>query len=364
MKRRGRPFESPPFHRRPTAKGVGLCLADSHTSNHPEDGFTPLKTIRRLLVVIGRRSHSSFEREAFEPERRVRHQALQSNVMSFMLEGVDGEFSFLPAEGVSEGRNSPSAKFVNNDAPMIDATPLSSIHPSNIVENVVDSDDPSYGEDVQTLVGPSLPPHPEASKKLKILGKRKVASGVPGKALPLKVQKVHAQASKVAGEASTPLDVNSDSDIHAKELRDATDCHWVVAHVTLPSWKQHLREISIEQLCDIHDRAYMRHAVLDNMLNNLNKDRAYAKLEMKCNEALQDLDKNPLVFDMRAEIKALQGQVDGLHSIKSERERLESSKIQLLQEINNLKQDRADVVSKVIPDAAMKLVCGDDLVCL
>ncbi|GJX87310.1 hypothetical protein Tco_0339324, partial [Tanacetum coccineum] len=216
---------------------------------------------------------------------------------SFMLGGVDGELNFLPAEGASEGRNSPSAKSVNNNAPMIDATPLYSVYPSN----VVDSNDPSYGEDEQTLIGPSLSPHYEASKKFKILGKR-----------------------KVAGEASTPLDVDSDSDIHefpsAKELKDATDCHWVVAHVTPPSWKQHLREISIEQLCDIHDRAYMRQAVLDN----LNKDRAYAELERKCNEALQDLDKN-------------------------------------LVEIDSLKQDRPAVVSKVIPDTSMKLVCSDDL---
>ncbi|GKB14696.1 hypothetical protein Tco_0848619 [Tanacetum coccineum] len=202
---------------------------------------------------------------------------------------------------------------------LISAIPLSSVYPSNIVENVADSDDPSYGEDEQTLVP--------------------------------------ARASKVAGEASTPLNVGSDSDIHAKELKDATDCHWVVAHVTPPSWKQHLREISIEQPCDIHDRAYMRQAVLDN----LDKDKAYAKLERKCNEALQDLDKNPLVSNMRAEIKVLKGQVDGLHSIESERERLKSAEIQLLQEIDSLKQDSAIVVSKVIPDASMKLVRSDDL---
>ncbi|GJW74808.1 hypothetical protein Tco_0134178 [Tanacetum coccineum] len=259
---------------------------------------------------------------------------------SFMLRGVDGELNFLLAEVASEGRNSPFVKYMNNNAPVIDVTPLSSVYPSNVVENVADSDDPSYGEDEQTLIGPSLSPHLEASKKFKILSKRKVASGAPGKALPPKVQKVSARASKVAGEASTPLDVDSDSDIHefpsAKELKDATDCHWVVAHVTPPSWKQHLSEISIEQLYDIHDRAYMRQAVLDNVLNSrtrelisalhkaktsydtirareLDKDRAYAELGRKCNEALQDLDKNPLVSDMRAEIKDLQGQVDGLH---------------------------------------------------
>ncbi|GJQ93092.1 hypothetical protein Tco_0004231 [Tanacetum coccineum] len=59
------------FRQRPTAKGVGLRVVDSHTGNHPEDGFRPLETIRRLLVVIRRRSHLDFEGEAFEPERRM-----------------------------------------------------------------------------------------------------------------------------------------------------------------------------------------------------------------------------------------------------------------------------------------------------
>ncbi|GKE38492.1 hypothetical protein Tco_1461897 [Tanacetum coccineum] len=281
---------------------------------------------------------------------------------SFMLGGVDGELNFLPAEGASEGQNYPSVKFVNNNAPVIDATPLSSVYPSNVVENVVDSDDPSYGEDEQTLIGPSLSPHPEASKKFKILGKRKVAFSVPGKALPLKVQKVHARASKVAGEASTTLDVDSDSDIHefpsAKELKDATDYHWVVAHVTPPYWKQNLREISIEQLYDIHDKAYMRQVILDN----LDKDRAYAKLERKYNEALQDLDKNPLVSDMRSEIKDLQGQVDGLHS--------EYSRL-ILEEKNGLIMNRLCLLfglkSKALSlkgrdsNAAMNLIRSDDL---
>ncbi|GKD47256.1 hypothetical protein Tco_1271901 [Tanacetum coccineum] len=59
------------FCQRPTAKGVGLRVANSHSRNHPEDGFAPLKTIRRLLVAIGRRSHSGFKGDNFEPERRA-----------------------------------------------------------------------------------------------------------------------------------------------------------------------------------------------------------------------------------------------------------------------------------------------------
>ncbi|GJX94382.1 hypothetical protein Tco_0348968 [Tanacetum coccineum] len=106
--------------------------------------------------------------------------------------------------------------------------------------------------------------------------------------------------------------------------------------MTPPSWKQHLKEISLKKLCDIHDRAYMRLTILDSMLNNRTrklistlmkarascdairkreseKDKAYVELKRKCNDALHDLDKNPLMLDMRAEIKTLQGKVDGLH---------------------------------------------------
>ncbi|GJS14869.1 hypothetical protein Tco_0409341, partial [Tanacetum coccineum] len=69
------------FLQRPTAKGIGLRVADSHTGNHLKDDFTPLETIRRVYSVFGRRSHLGFEWETSEPKGRVRHQAPQSNVM-------------------------------------------------------------------------------------------------------------------------------------------------------------------------------------------------------------------------------------------------------------------------------------------
>ncbi|GJR07369.1 hypothetical protein Tco_0530353 [Tanacetum coccineum] len=51
-------------------EGVGLRVADSLTGNYPEGGFTPFETIRRLLVVIGRRSLSGFKGDTFKPRRR------------------------------------------------------------------------------------------------------------------------------------------------------------------------------------------------------------------------------------------------------------------------------------------------------
>ncbi|GKD00910.1 hypothetical protein Tco_1171184 [Tanacetum coccineum] len=57
------------FRRRPPAKGVGLRVADSHTGNHLEDDFTPLKTIQRSYSVIRERILFELEGETFEPER-------------------------------------------------------------------------------------------------------------------------------------------------------------------------------------------------------------------------------------------------------------------------------------------------------
>nr|GEW40371.1 hypothetical protein [Tanacetum cinerariifolium] len=155
-----------------------------------------------------------------------------------------------------------------------------------------------------------------------------------------------------------------------KELKDYDDCHFAVAHVTPPLWKRHLKEISLEKLWRL-------------------KDKSYAKLERRCNEALQDLDKNPLALDMRSEIKTLQGKIDKLQGeysrlflkekkwvnyeqtlsilclkvkrLKFKRERLKSSETHLLKEVDGLRQDRVDVVSKVVPHVATKLVCSDEM---
>ncbi|GJS94844.1 hypothetical protein Tco_0801812 [Tanacetum coccineum] len=192
---------------------------------------------------------------------------------SFMVGGIDGEFHFELEGDFADGEGySPSNRSVNNEAPIINVAPLNSAPPSHIAKKIGDSHDISVGEDI---VG-------EAERLRK------------------------SSKVTVAVDVSDPIDVESDPDIHefpfAKELKDSIDCHFVVAH-----------------------------AVLDNM--EIKKDKAYAKPERKCKEALQDLDKNPLVLDMHAEIETLQG----------------------------LKQDWATVLSKVVPDVAMKLIHSDEM---
>ncbi|GKD24476.1 hypothetical protein Tco_1230690 [Tanacetum coccineum] len=220
---------------------------------------------------------------------------------SFMMEGIDGEFHFELEGGVGDGEvRSPSIMSVNNEASVIDAEPLNFAPPSQFTENIMDSDDAPSEENAR-------------------------------KVLP--------QASKASGDPSYPLDVDSDSDFHefpsAKELKDSADYHWVVAHVTPPSTHKLISTLAKARAsCD---------AI---RVREKDKDKAYAELEKKCNDALQDLDKNPLVLDMHAENKTLQGQVDRLHG--------EYSRL-------ILEEKKVVVVAKVVPHMATKLVHSDEM---
>ncbi|GJR28837.1 putative reverse transcriptase domain-containing protein [Tanacetum coccineum] len=253
------------------ALGGGLRVADSLTGNHPEDDFMPLETIRRSHNIIGKRIQFELEGETFEPERRERDWLTLSNrggvdvpkalvkpithlenwkglktswkyspkrpMIYHQGQGIDGEFNFLPEGGFDDNQGSLSVKSVNNKTPIIDAEPISTTHPSNVAENIVDSGNTS-SEDGLLPVHPSTYSFPKASEKLKAAGKRKLTAAGLGEGSHHGARKVYVQANKVAGDASTPLDVDSDPDIHefpsTKELKDGTDCHWVV--VTPPKW--------------------------------------------------------------------------------------------------------------------------------
>ncbi|GJW25339.1 hypothetical protein Tco_0039150 [Tanacetum coccineum] len=452
-----------------TMKGMGLRVADSHTGNHHEDGFTPLETIRRLLSIIWEKilfeleGIPSIQRERFvglythyftlsnlripissficevlnyfkvhifrfnpfgmvklttfavickayggeltvdllrsflnlspagdwltllnrggahvpkaltkpithlerwkglktswkhSPKKPVIYYRRQEiDFISFMIQEVDGEFNFLHEGGLDEDQSSLSVKSVYNKISMINAEPISVVHPLNVAKNVIDSGNASHENDELNPVGLSKPHDPKAGNTSKAAGKRKHAV-VPLMLITILISMLNPKFP-LYKSLSSPFVV--------------TIC---------------LRDISLEQLCDIHDMAYMREAVLDNV----KKDKAYAELEKKCNEALQDFDKNPLVSDMRSEIETLQGQVNGLHNeyrrlvleekkwvnyeqtlsilrakfegLESEREKLKVSEVQLLQEIDSLKHDRAAVITKVVLDAVMKLIQSDEM---
>ncbi|GJV13039.1 hypothetical protein Tco_1354580 [Tanacetum coccineum] len=206
------------------------------------------------------------------------------DLKSFMMEGIDGEFNFLPEGCLNDEGSSPSAKSVNNEAPSIDLEPITVVPPSRFTKNNGDSDD-----------APSEKLLERENKVLRLLGMDLIE----------KPERCHLKQVKLLAM------------LLILSMWIVTLISMVVAHVIPPSWKQHLKEIILDKLCDIHNKAYMWQREVKNMLNRrtrnmlnkrthklmstlskerascdaiqereVEKDKAYAELERKCNEAL------------------------------------------------------------------------------
>nr|GEV32234.1 hypothetical protein [Tanacetum cinerariifolium] len=228
---------------------------------------------------------------------------------------------------------------------VINAEPISDVHPSDIAENIIDSRNTSSKEGGLSSIGPDAPSYLEVGKRSKVAGKRKVVVGSHGEDLYRKAQKVHAQASKVAGDASTLLDVDSNTDLHeftsAKELKNATDCNWVVAHLWHPMIifkKGKSRKIKRMQSWRKNSR-----------VNGLHSE--YSRIILEEN---MWINYEQTLYTLHVKVKGLRSKGKGLRA----------SEIQLLQEVDSLRQDKVAVVARVILDAAMKLIRSDEMIVL
>ncbi|GJU47363.1 hypothetical protein Tco_1204629 [Tanacetum coccineum] len=166
------------------------------------------------------------------------------------------------------------------------------------------------------------------------------------------------------------------------------------------------------ELLDLHDRCYARQAVVDNAVNrrsrellqvieklrgefDVMKDRERAReeeceeLRAKCEAAMTEFEKNPTVVALREKISTLSTEVkehkvsldrmmlesqkwagyqqslstleSKVTSLEAEKARLEAVKVSLRKEVEELKHDRKEVVSKVVLYAAMELVHSDHM---
>nr|GEU89591.1 hypothetical protein [Tanacetum cinerariifolium] len=160
------------------------------------------------------------------------------------------------------------------------------------------------------------------------------------------------------------------------ELKDANACHLKISAITLPAWKGHLdNQIELE-LHDLHDRCYARQVMVDNAVN-------------KRAPSMAEFDQNPVVLALRekiflltANIKEHKGNLDRMmlesqkwagyqvtlstleskvDSLEAEKAKLEAVEASLRKEVEELKQDRRDVVLKVVPYATIELVYSDKL---
>ncbi|GKB39070.1 hypothetical protein Tco_0884012 [Tanacetum coccineum] len=187
------------------------------------------------------------------------------------------------------------------------------------------------------------------------------------------------------------------------ELKYSNACHLKI--LAPPAWRGHLDNQMDSELLDLHDRCYARQTVVDNVVNR--RAREFLKvikrmsgeagiikarersreedcegLRAKCEAAIAEFNQNPAVLALQekissfsADIKEHKGNLDRmmleskkwagyqvtLTSLKADKARLEAVEVSLRREIKELRQDRRDVVSKVMPYAVMELVHIDEL---
>ncbi|GKB22335.1 hypothetical protein Tco_0856258 [Tanacetum coccineum] len=183
------------------------------------------------------------------------------------------------------------------------------------------------------------------------------------------------RAKTSSSKEDVPFLMVSDDD------EDATTCHLKISVITPPAWKNHLDNHMDLELLDLHDRCYARQAVVDNAVNRRSREllqvtkklrgefdvmrsRERARkeecegLRVKCEAAMTEFEKNPTVVALREKISALSTEVT---SLEAEKVRLEAIEVSLRKEVEELKQDMREVVSKFVPYAAMELVHSDDI---
>ncbi|GJU59771.1 hypothetical protein Tco_1237537 [Tanacetum coccineum] len=181
--------------------------------------------------------------------------------------------------------------------------------------------------------------------------KRKLASGLSTS------RTVRAKASALKDD-SPVLSISDDDEglEDCLELKDATACHLKISAITPPTWKGFLDNHLEVDMLDLHDRCYARQAVMDNAVNR----RSHELLEAKCEAAMTDFDKNPAVLFLREKMSSLAAEAKE-HKGNLGRLMLESQKWSGYQEIEKVKHDRREVVSKVVPYACIELLHSDEL---
>nr|GEX08622.1 hypothetical protein [Tanacetum cinerariifolium] len=168
---------------------------------------------------------------------------------------------------------------------------------------------------------------------------------------------------------------------------DANACHLKITSITPPAWRGHLdNQLDIE-LHDLHDHYYARQGCKVLTEREKARDKECGELKAICKPTMADFDNNPVVKVLHEKIDAFLVEVkernasldrmlleskkwagyqvslstldSKVASLKDKKAKLEATKGSFHQEVENVKLDRVEVVSKVVPYVAMELVQSD-----
>ncbi|GKA42161.1 hypothetical protein Tco_0734821 [Tanacetum coccineum] len=269
-----------------------------------------------------------------------------SQQRNFIYTEDDDDLAFLPKEpSPGFGIGSPSAS-VNTELPKDVEEP--EVQPAEVTADLGES--PKAGVFV---VQPGSVAARIKERKCKRRGgssrppvKRKLASGSSSS------RAIRAKTS--ASKDDAPILSISDDDEGLSdcfELKDANACHLKISAITPPAWKGHLDNQMDLELLDLHDRCYA--------LWERSCEEECEELRVKCGDAMKEFDQNPAILALREKISSLTADVK--EHKEAEKARLEAVEASLRREVEELKQDRRDVVSKVVPYVAIEFVHSDEL---
>ncbi|GJY16423.1 retrovirus-related pol polyprotein from transposon TNT 1-94 [Tanacetum coccineum] len=341
------------FRRRPTAKGVGLRVMDSHAGNHPEDGFIPLETIRRLLVVIGRRSHSGFKGEAFEPERM--HCGLSAKELNEF-------FSSYPIPSENDVILPTSTQTIFDAPPEMAFRNFIYIEDDNDLAFLPKEPSPRFGESPKTDV--FIVHLGSVAARIK---ERKYKTRGGSSRPPVKRKLAFGSSSSHVVCAKTSA---SKDDALILSISDDDEGEFLVHSVLSEGIDLLIHPLS--SLYAVVDNAVNRRAceflqVIKKMsgeadvikAREISCEEECEELRVKCEAAMDEFDQNLVVLALREKISSLTADVK--EHKEEEKAKLEAVKESLRREVEELKQDKRDVVSKVVPYAAMEWVHSDEL---
>ncbi|GKB27786.1 hypothetical protein Tco_0867187 [Tanacetum coccineum] len=148
------------------------------------------------------------------------------------------------------------------------------------------------------------------------------------------------------------------------ELKYVTACHLKISAITPLAWMNHLDNRIDLELLDLYDRCYVIKKLKGEFDVMKSRERAREEeckgLQVKCEAAMTEIEKNPAMVALQEKISALSTE-SKVTSLEAEKARLEVVKVALRKEVEELKQDRREVVSKVVPYVVMELVHSDDM---
>ncbi|GJY19618.1 hypothetical protein Tco_0391109, partial [Tanacetum coccineum] len=283
-----------------------------------QDSIIPAKYLQ-LLSEQNKLDSKSFK-DKLPPNIEENPLSQQMDFRNFIYIEDDENLAFLP--------NKPSPSFGTEVIAYSGESPkpeLFVVHPRSVADRIKD-------RKCKTRGGSSRP-----------LVKRKLSPG------SLTSCTTRAKTSSSKDDAPFLTVSNDDEGLpDVLKLKDATACHLKISAITPPAWKNHLDNHIDVELLDLHDRSYARQAVVDNAVNKRSRREEECEgLRVKCDAAMTEFEKNPAVLKVT--------------SFEAEKARLEAVEVSLCKEVEELKQDRREVVSKVIPCAAMELVYSDDM---